>query len=279
MIVSPWLQAAAVRRVGEAAYGFHDRHRLEIYRPRSEAESLPIVIFFYGGRWRSGSRRQYRLLARMLAAPGRVVVVPDYRLYPEVRFPAFVQDAQAALAWVEVNAGRYGGDPRRIFLIGHSAGAHLASLAALGGAPASGPAAPQHHVMVAGVVGLAGPYDLLPIRDPLLQAIFGEAGSQPQAQPLGRVHAGAPPFLLLHGGRDRIVGPGQSKRMWRRLNEIQTTNGARARLVYFQRLGHFRILSALFGLARYDSLVQEELARFIDSPIRAVSQPGPHSYD
>lgn len=277
MTLSPWLQAAAVRRAGVAAYGPHDRQQLEIYRPRGETVPLPVVIFFYGGRWRSGSRRQYRLLARVLAAPGRVVVLPDYRLYPEVRFPTFVQDAQAALAWAGAHASEYGGDPRRVFLIGHSAGAHLASLAALGGVTASEPAnGERHQVAVAGVVGLAGPYDLLPIRDPVLQDIFGEAGSQPDAQPLGRVHPQAPPFLLLHGGRDRVVGPGQSKRMWRRLNDMKASG---ARLVYMQRLGHFRILTALLGLSPQARVVQEEVARFIASPVAAVGRSGPDSHD
>ena len=278
MIATPWLRAAAVRRVGQAAYGPAERQRLDIYRPRgATAAPLPVVVFFYGGSWRSGSRRHYRLLAHILAGPGRVVVVPDYRLYPEVRFPAFIQDAQAVLAWVAEHIDAHGGDPRRIVPIGHSAGAHLASLAALGGIPASESADALPQVPIAGVVGLAGPYDLLPIRDPLLQTIFGEAGSQPQAQPLGRGHAGAPPFLLLHGGRDRIVGPGQSKRMWRRLNETTSTNSAR--LVYVQPLGHFQILSALLGLGRRAGVVQDEVARFIDSPMAAVSQAGPHSYD
>ncbi len=144
LIVAVLLAACSPRKLAEAvipdshfvltrdvAYGNAPRQRLDVYRPRSARSAAPTVVFLYGGRWQHGSRTEYRLLGNALTRRGFVVVVPDYRLYPEVRFPAFVEDGAQAVRWTRNNAARFGIDTTQIFVMGHSAGAHTAALLAL----------------------------------------------------------------------------------------------------------------------------------------------------
>ena len=187
-----------VRRT-EAAYAAGPRGGIDLYRPAGAGDA-PTVLFFYGGGWEDGSRAMYRFVGAALAARGIACAIPDYRLFPEVRFPAFMEDAAAALAWL---AARPFVDPGRLVLMGHSAGAQIATLLALdpryrraAGAPAP-----------AGVIGLAGPYDFLPLRTEVLQAIFGPAETWPDSQPVRFVGPDAPPMLLATGARDRVVLP------------------------------------------------------------------------
>ena len=113
-------------------YGAHDRHRLDVYRPAMAGTDGPIVLFLYGGGWKSGDRRTYRFVGSALASRGITTVIPDYRLYPEVRFPSFVDDAALAYDWTWKNIASQGGKPRPIILLGHSAGAHTGALLAYG---------------------------------------------------------------------------------------------------------------------------------------------------
>jgi len=217
------------------------------------------VVFFYGGAWRRGHRSKYRAVGRALARRGIVTVIPDYRLYPRTRFPGFVHDGAEALAWTVERIAAYGGDPERIVLMGHSAGAHLAALLALDGRYLE--TAGSSADVIRGVVGLAGPYDFQPIRDPAVREVFGSAADQPCSQPIHFARQDAPPFLLLTGGRDRTVGPGNSKRLWRRLNAA----GGRAGLVFYQRLGHVGVLLALTPMLRWLGPVHEDVLRFVDA--------------
>ena len=154
------------------AYADGPRHRLDIYAPLPAVTPAPVIVFFYGGGWASGSKAMYRFVGAGLAARGVLVVIPDYRLYPEVRFPAFMDDAATAVAWTRANASRFGGDPRRLFLMGHSAGAQIATLLALdAGYLRSVHLSPRRDVC--GVIGLAGPYDFLPLRSATLRDVFG----------------------------------------------------------------------------------------------------------
>jgi acetyl esterase/lipase len=158
-----------------------------------------VVVFFYGGSWQSGSRDTYRFLGSALARRGIVTVVPDYRVYPEVTFPTFLEDGAAAVDWVRDNVARYGGDRERIVLMGHSAGAHMAAMLAIDGRwLAKVGVEPRRDI--AGLVGLAGPYDFLPIRDPTLQLLF-EGANRPETQPVTFVEGGEAPALLITGGR------------------------------------------------------------------------------
>ena len=243
----------------DLAYGRHERQRLDIYRPMAAEAPAPVIVFLYGGAWRTGSRTMYRFLAAPLARRGHVVVVPDYRLYPEARFPDFLRDAAAATAWVRQRIDRFGGDPGRIILVGHSAGAHMALMLTLD--PAwLGEVGMDPDRDMAGTVGLAGPYDFLPTADPQLRAVF--PGPAAISQPIGFARAGAPPVLLLHGRDDRVVRAEQTLRM---AAALRSAGGAVRDRVY-DGVGHATLVGAVAGPLRWFAPVLEDIDGFARAP-------------
>lgn len=193
------------------AYGPNARHRLDLYRPDGAAARPPCVLFLYGGSWRGGAREDYRFVGASLARAGILCAVADYRLYPAVRFPAFVEDGAAALALVADRAGAWGGDPDRLFLAGHSAGAHIAALVAT-----------RRHWLaphgidparLAGLIGLAGPYAFDPMDYASTRPIFRGAGDDVDIRPALAPETGPRRTLLLHGGDDTTVRPENTARM------------------------------------------------------------------
>ncbi len=226
---------------GEQTLIFDAEHglALDTYRPAASPAAAPIVVFFYGGAWQEGRRDWYAFAGRALAREGLIAVVPDYRVYPAVRYPVFVEDAARAVAFARAHAAEWGGDPNRIFLAGHSAGAHIAALlgtdarylAAVGLRPRD----------LAGVIGIAGPYDFLPLVDRKLQAIFGPESTWPDSQPVNHVDGDEPPFLILHGERDKRVWLRNSTSLAKHLRDAQEP----ARLITYPGVGHVKILSAL----------------------------------
>jgi acetyl esterase/lipase len=246
-----------VRQVArDVPFGSGPRQRLDIYAPTGTPPvgGWPVVIFYYGGSWRSGRRQDYHFAATAIASLGAVCVVPDYRLVPDVVFPAFVEDGAAALAWTGANvAGRAAGDPRRIVLAGHSAGAHIASLVAL---------APATRGQIAGWIGLAGPYDFLPLDVEATRAAFGHLApgpaldaSQPVRQPAER----SAPALLIHGRQDTTVRPRQSEAMARHLEAA----GVPVTLRMITSAGHITVLTALARPLRGVAPVREAIAAFL----------------
>jgi acetyl esterase/lipase len=150
-----------ITQTGAIACGVGPRRVLDVYAPPRGATPAPVIVFFYGGGWETGAKEMYRFVGASMAAHGIIVVIPDYRLYPEVRFPAFMDDPAQAVAWTRSNVQRLGGDPHRLFLMGHSAGGQIATLLALDPRYllAAG-VSPAHDLC--GVIGLAAPYDFLP---------------------------------------------------------------------------------------------------------------------
>jgi acetyl esterase/lipase len=218
------------------------RHMLDVYAPRPTATPAPVVVFFYGGSWESGSKDIYRFVGAALAARGVMTVIPDYRLYPQVHFPAFMKDAAAAAAWAHDNAQRFGGDPRRLFLMGHSAGGQIATLLALDASylRAEGLSAQRD---ICGVIGLAGPYDFLPLHSATLEAIFGPEDERPRSQPINFVSAQAPPMLLLAGRDDDTVDPGNTLRLAARLRSA----GGTVEDKLYPGVGHITLIAAFSG--------------------------------
>jgi acetyl esterase/lipase len=195
----------------DIAYMPGPRGRLDIYTPAG-AKDAPVVVFFYGGSWKEGDKAMYRFVGAALAAHGILTIIPDYRVYPEVRFPTFLLDAARAVAWSKKNAQNFGGDPARLVLMGHSAGAYIAAMLALDpaylGAEGLNPKRD-----ISGVIGLAGPYDFLPLHDPVIKIIFGPPNELARTQPINFVTRGAPPAFLAAGLRDTTVDPQNSVRL------------------------------------------------------------------
>lgn len=215
------------------------RGGLDIYAPR-HVHGAPLVVFFYGGSWQEGNKALYRFVGAALAARGVVTVIPDYRIYPPTRFPGFLQDGAAAVAWAHAHAGDYGADPSRLFLMGHSAGAYIAAMLALD------PEWLAPHGLspgrdVAGFIGLAGPYDFLPLTDPVLKIIFGPQAGLARTQPINFVAPGAPPAFLAAGLDDSIVDPGNSTRLARSLRQA----GDAVEVKLYPGIDHMKLVGAL----------------------------------
>ena len=225
-------------RLPDRAYGPRPRQRLDVYRPIQGSANAPVVVFVYGGRWQSGSKEQYRLLGDALTREGVVAVVPDYRLAPEVQFPAWVEDAALAVRWVRDSIARFGGDPKRIFVAGHSAGGHTAVLLALDPTYLDSAGVPPETVR--GYVDLAGPVATT-WTDPDVQALMGPREEWARTYPLTHVGGGASPLLLLHGARDRTVSPDNA----RRLAAAVRQHGGCATVRIYRGLDHVGIVIAL----------------------------------
>jgi acetyl esterase/lipase len=253
----------AVAPTGDAAvasglaYGAHPRQRLDLYRPAAASEQAAVIIFFYGGAWEGGERADYAFLAQRLAAAGHFVVVPDYRVYPEVRFPLFVEDGARATAWIMERMNVLFDRPRPLFLMGHSAGAHIAMLLGVDARYL------QHYGrdnrQLAGIIGLAGPYDFLPLESERLRQIFATEAQRRDSQPVNFVDASDPPVLLAHGDRDKRVWLRNSLNMARQLRQA----GGDVTLRVYPGVGHAGLIKPFIGLVRDDSGLVEEILTFI----------------
>lgn len=247
------------RLVEGLSFGDHPRQKLDVYTPTDRTGPLPVVVFFYGGSWEWGNRADYRFAGQALASRDFVAVVPDYRVYPEVAFPDFVRDGALALRWVRENIARHGGDPERIAVMGHSAGAHIAMMLALDRSFLQAAAVPATAIRAA--VGLSGPYDFLPLTRPTLQRIFAPAGDLRRSQPVTFARADAPPLLLLHGTDDDTVFPRNSEHLAARVTE----RGGRATLKLYPDLGHVGMVLALAPPFRGRAPVLADTTAFLRS--------------
>lgn len=244
------------------AFGPLPRQKLDIYRPPRGMDSKAIVIFYYGGGWRRGERSMYRFVGAALAAHGFTAVVPDYRLYPDVVFPAFMEDAALAYGFVESNLNA-GGRKSPVVLMGHSAGAYIAALLALDGRYLK-KAAPGAPPPVA-VVGLAGPYSFDPTTWPRTQQIFANAaGNADEARPLAFVSPEAPPMFLSRGGDDDVVAAFNADDLAGALRE----RGVPVENRLYPGLGHVGVLLAFSRPFRGRAPVLADSVAFIDSVLK-----------
>lgn len=254
----------------DVAFGAHPRHRLDVYRPAKSRGTLPVIVFFYGGSWQTGERGAYAFVAARLARRGFVVAVPDYRLFPEVVFPGFLEDAALAVAWMFGHAKEFGGNPTELFLIGHSAGAYNAVMLAL--APGYLRAAGLDAARLSGVIGLAGPYDFLPLGSGALRRIFAHGNDVAQTQPINLARGDAPPLFLLTGGADTSVLPRNSTALAARMRAI----GGVVETRIYPRLGHVGIILAVLTLLRWRAPVMRDMLDFI-AACRAGEYASAHS--
>ncbi|WP_428032000.1 alpha/beta hydrolase [Ancylobacter sp.] len=248
----------AVQVTENLSYADGPRHRLDVYAPSGQGQGRPVVVFFYGGGWEAGERAMYRFVGAALASRGFVTIIPDYRLYPEVRFPAFVEDGARAVRWARDHAAEFGGDPSRLVLIGHSAGAQIATLLAFDDQwLATVKMVPRRDL--AGVVGLAGPYDFLPLGSAKLKKIFPEPG-RGSSQPINVVTGEEPPAFLATGANDTTVDPANSARLAARIRQ----KGGEATLIVYKKADHRLILGAFSRPLRLVAPVLDDVSGFLD---------------
>jgi len=241
-------------------YGPEMRNKLDVYTPLGLKGPAPVVVFFYGGNWNDGARGEYRFVGEALASRGMVAVLADYRLYPEVRYPGFLEDSARAVAWTVKEAQRYGGDSRRMFVMGHSAGAYIAAMLALDprwlAAQGLAPNA------LRGWIGLAGPYDFIPIKNVATRPVFWYPDTPADSQPVNHVSAAAPPALLIASKNDDLVDP------------VRNTGGLATRLraagikvqeVYFNNTSHATLIGAMSRPLRGLAPVLATVDQFVGS--------------
>ena len=225
------------------AFGKHANQKLDIYIPKGAHDTKaphPTLLFFHGGSWTNGEREGYGFLGRAFAARGYVAVIADYRKYPEVQFPAFVEDAASAIHWVKNNISAHQGNAENLFIMGHSAGAHIAMLAVLD---------PQYMAKyglnsenVKGIIGLAGPYDFHPFETGgAAENALGNWQRPEETQPVYFARKNAPPMLLLTGDKDELVKPRNSNSL---AKAMKAAGGENARVKIYPNVDHFDIIMA-----------------------------------
>ncbi len=243
--------------------------RLDIYTPR-QIQNAPVVVFFFGGRWSEGTKDDYKFVGEALASRGFVGVIADYRLYPQVRFPEFVDDAARAVAWTHKNIPTYGGSPDKIFVMGHSSGAHLAAMLAIkdefmvraGGSRA----------WLRGMIGLAGPYDFMPITDPTLRDIFSPPEKFEQSQPVLYAEGDNPPMLLMHGEDDETVWVKNTRSLAAAVKKA----GGPIETVIYPKMSHRLMIASLSKPLRGQNDVLAQIADFVNrwsNAPRAADRP------
>ncbi len=243
---------AARLAAGGLPFGPDPRQRLDIHAPRRGGEKRPVLVFFYGGNWDSGDRHEYAFVGRAFAGLGFVTVLPDYHRTHERPYPAFMEDAGAALAWVHAHIAEHGGDPARITVAGHSAGAYLAVMLTLD--PRWGAAD-----RIRAAIGVAGPYDFLPFDSPVTERTFSHAVDLPATQPVNFVRADAAPLLLITGDADTTVRPRHSKVLAARQREA----GGAAELILYPGLSHTDPVKALASPFHGLAPVLRDIAGFL----------------
>jgi len=242
------------------AYGDDARQKLDIYLPKQNADGgSTVLIFFHGGSWHDGKREGYGFLGRAFAARGFVTVIADYRKAPSVRFPAFVQDTASAIAWVHANISKYDGDADRIFIMGHSAGAHVAMMTALD--PQWLAANNLTPNVIKGVIGLAGPYDFLPLTSDSSKIALGQWPDLTETQPITYARGDAPPLLLLTGDKDTVVKPRNSKILSEKIQAL----GGQQQLRIYPDVDHADIIMAVARPFRQKAPIVTDVVNFIKS--------------
>ena len=246
------------------SYGDDPRHRLDVYVPYSsnfnDAATFPVVLFFYGGSWNRGERKDFKFVAEALASRGIVAIIADYRLYPQVRYPSFLEDAAGAVAWTRREIARYHGDPSRIFLMGHSAGAYNAAMLALD--PRWLATQNLTPAAIKGWIGLAGPYDFFPIQNPDAKPVFFHPDYPPGSLPINHVSKASPPVFLAAAITDDLVNPVQNTQHM--ADELRAA-GVPVTLHLYPKLNHTTLIGAFARPLRWLAPVAEDVAAFVET--------------
>ena len=244
----------------DVAYGPLPRQRLDIYRPTDAAPAAgwPVVVFFYGGSWNRGEKADYKFVGEALASRGVLTLVADYRLYPAVRYPAFLKDSALALGYGLNEAKRLGGDVKRVFVMGHSAGGYNAAMLALdarwlgeiGHAPKE----------LAGFIGLAGPYDFFPMTNPDTQPVFFHPNYPPHTQPLEFAASTAPRTFLGAAVKDSLIEPQRNTvGLATKLKSV----GVPVTLKMYDSVSHITLVASLARPLRFLAPTLEDVVAFI----------------
>jgi len=252
--------SSTYNKAADVAYGADPRQKLDVYVPLNSEIPTPVVVFFYGGNWNSGERKEYQFIGEALASRGIIAVLADYRLYPQVRYPRFLEDSARAVAWTINEVQHYGGDPKRVFVMGHSAGAYNAAMVALD--PRWLATYKLTPTALRGWIGLAGPYDFLPIENKDTRPVFFYPDTPIESQPINHVSVGAPPALLIASKKDELVDPVRNTGA---LAVRLRTAGVAVTEVYFEKTSHQTLIGAISWPLRGLAPVLDTVEQFVKS--------------
>ncbi len=246
----------------DVAYGKLTRQKLDVYQPNTAAPlgGYPTVVFFYGGSWNRGDRADYKFVAAALASRGVLTFVADYRLYPDVRYPDFLNDSAQALAFGLENAMQYKGNPKKVFVMGHSAGAYNAAMLAFDGRWLQ--AVKHSPTELAGFIGIAGPYNFLPMTNPDTQPVFFHPNYPSGSQPIDYVSKTSPRSFLGAAAVDPLVVPQRNTVL---LAERLTAVGNAPVLKLYDRVNHMTIIASFAAPLRWMAPVFDDVIGFIQS--------------
>jgi len=249
---------ASVEKIPDIAYADGARKKLDMYRPERPGGLSPVVMFIYGGSWRAGDKFEYEFVGRALAAAGFLTVIADYRLWPEVKYPDFLDDCAEAMRWIQDNIESYGGDPKRFFVAGHSAGAYNAVMLGLDGSFRRdyGVTMP-----IRAIAGISGPYNFYPFEYDQVRDTFGAAPNPEGTQPINLVTAEAPPIFLASGTSDPIVRKENSQALAERLR----ASGDWVTEKYYDGFGHLEPVIALGAMMRFRMPILQDMVDFFQT--------------
>lgn len=256
-LLNATVPACGYIRTADLEYGSLPRQKLDVYRPVHADPDRRVVIFFYGGDWQTGSKADYRFVAQALTSQGFIAVLPDYRLYPSVTFPAFVDDGAKAVRWVHDNVARFGGDPNRLYLMGHSAGAHIAALLTLDPRYLAGVGLKRSAIRA--TAALSGPYDFVPSPGDL--PVFGMKPGDapvPGMEPIDFVDGHEPPMLLIHGLKDQTVDASNAARLTARICQA----GGKVRYIMYPERAHVGVVLSLAASFRWLAPTLRDVSMF-----------------
>ncbi len=246
-----------VRVNKDIAYGDDALHRLDMYVPANvnKRHDIPILVFIHGGNWQQGNKNLYRFVGSHFAKNGYMVIIPNYRKYPQVKYPDFVEDAADAVAWAYKNGEKYGGNPETLYLMGHSAGGHIAAMLS----------SDQHYLEDAGVpfnnikafAGLAGPYDFIP-KEKDLKDIFGPPEKYKDMQATTFIDGSEPPMLLLHGSEDETVYFSNIEKLEAALKQKKMPVEHKV----YQGVGHIKMVTAFTWLYGDAAPISQDVLAF-----------------
>jgi acetyl esterase/lipase len=261
-IFSPFNVADAmdkdVEKIADIPYADGARKKLDMYRPDKPGGLSPVVMFIYGGSWRAGDKFEYEFAGRALAAAGFIVVIADYRLWPEAKYPDFLDDCAEAMKWIQDNIEGYGGDPKRFFVAGHSAGAYNAVMLGLDG---SFRRDFDVTMPIRAIAGLSGPYNFYPFEYDQVRDTFGSAANPEGTQPVNLVTSEAPPIFLASGTSDPIVRIENSEALAAKLR----ANGTWVTEKYYEGFGHLEPVVALGVMMRFRMPVLKDMVDFFQT--------------
>jgi acetyl esterase/lipase len=261
-IFSPFNIAEAmdqgVKKVADIPYADGQRKKLDIYSPEKLDGPAPVVMFIYGGSWRAGDKFEYEFAGRALAAAGFVTVIADYRLWPEVKYPEFLEDNAQAMRWIQDNIALYDGDPKRFFLAGHSAGAYNAVMLGL---DSSFRREYDVTMPIRAIAGISGPYNFYPFEYDQVRDTFGPAPSAEGTQPINLVTTDAPPIFLASGTTDPIVRVQNSEALAKKLRE----QGIWVTEKYYPGFGHLEPVIALGSMMRFRMPILNDMVEFFQT--------------